>query len=359
MRASPNLLLLSALSLLTACGEPVVISDNVVTELVGAQRVDELAPRLVEGAVFVLTADRRGRRDNMDGWQIVSSDPAVLSLVPVPPDPEIDDDAIRYDAVALAPGEVEITVVDDVGEVRDAASTVVKRPDELRYFSRVHELIGEPLQVGVSGAPQVVVGGEGTFEVRYFAEGERLYGLAPLAGLSGEGVLVGAPTASLGLDRQYISLSAEAAGPQEIQLVINGREVGRLDVAFVEPYEVASVVLDGDDESEAEAGDALSVIALTNDAAGEPIFGSRCLWTVGGAPITGEGERLGYNYNPDHERRVSGSCEDVEADIVVHGEEFAASLSSSVGCSVVSGGAVSLGGLVAAGLALLRRRREA
>ena len=56
MRALPNVLLLSALSTLSACGEPVVISDNIVTEFVGAQRVDELAPLLVEGAVFVLTA---------------------------------------------------------------------------------------------------------------------------------------------------------------------------------------------------------------------------------------------------------------------------------------------------------------
>ncbi len=359
MRACPNVLLLSALATLVACGEPVVITDNVVTEFIGAKRVDELAPRLVEGAEFVLSADRRGRRDNMDAWQIVSSDQNVLSLVPVPPDPETDDDAISYDAVALAPGEVEITVLDDEGEVRDAASVVVKRPDELRYFSRVHELAGEPLQVGVSAAPQVVVGGEGTFEVRYYAEGERLYGLAPLAGLSAEGVLVGAPQASLGLDRQYISLSAEAAGAQQVQLAINGLEVGVLDVAFVEPYEVASVHLDGDDEDEAESGDPLSVIALTTDAAGEPIFGSRCAWSLAGAPITGEGERLGYTYNPDHERRVTGSCEGVAADLVVHGDEFSASLSSSVGCSVVSGGAASLGGLVAAGLALLRRRRAA
>ncbi|MEY3209720.1 MAG: hypothetical protein RIT28_201 [Pseudomonadota bacterium] len=354
MRALPSVLLLSALS---ACGEPVVITDNVVTEFVGAKRVDELAPRLVEGAVFVLTADRRGRRDNMNAWQIVSSNPDVLRLVPVPPDPEVDDDAIRYDAVALAPGEVEITVLDDEGAVRDAASIVVQRPDELRFYSRVHELAGAPLQVGVEAPPQVVVGGEGTFEVRYFAEGERLYGLAPLAGLGAEGVLVGAPAASLGEDHQYISLSAEAAGPQQIQLVINGVEVGRLDVSFVEPYAVASVHLDGDDEAEAEPGDSLSVIALTTDAAGAPIFGSRCVWTVGEAPITGEGERLGYTYNPDHERRVRGDCDGVGAEIVVHGEDLAASLSSSVGCSVVSGGAASLGGLVAAGLALLRRRR--
>ena len=89
--------------------------------------------------------------------------------------------------------------------------------------------------------------------MQYFAEGERLYGLAPLAGLSAEGVLVGAPQASLGLDRQYISLSAEVAGPQVIQLVINGLEVGVLDVEFVEPYEVASVHLKGDDEGEAES----------------------------------------------------------------------------------------------------------
>lgn len=359
MRALPNVLLLSALSTLAACGEPVVITDNVVTEFVGAKRVDELAPRLVEGAAFVLTADRRGRRDNMDAWQIVSSDPAVLSLVAVPPDPETDDDAIRYDAVALAPGEVEITVLDDEGAVRDAASVVVKRPDTLRYHSRVHELAGEPLEVGVDSAPQVVVGGEGTFEVQYFAEGERLYGLAPLTGLSGEGVLVGAPEASLGIDRQYISLSAEAAGAQQVQLQINGLEVGVLDVEFVEPYEVASVHLDGDDEGEAESGDPLSVIALVTDAAGEPIFGSRCVWTLGGAPIMGEGERLGYTYNPDLERRVNGVCDGVESSVVVHGDDFSASLSSSVGCSVVTGGAASLGGLVVVGLALLRRRRAA
>jgi hypothetical protein len=182
MRAFPNVVLLSALAALVGCGEPVVITDNVVTDLTGAKRVDELAPLLVEGAEFVLTADRRGLRDDMSAWQIVSSDPTVLSLALVPPDPETDDGALRYDAVALAAGEVEITVLDEEGAVQDAASLVIKRPDALRFFSRVHALAGEPLEVGVEAPPLIVVGGEGTFEVQYFAEGERLYGLAPLAG---------------------------------------------------------------------------------------------------------------------------------------------------------------------------------
>lgn len=359
MRALSNVLLLSALAPLVACGEPVVITDNVVTEFVGAKRVDELAPRLVEGAVFVLTADRRGLRDDMSAWQIVSSDPSVLSLTAQVQDPESDGDILAYDAVAVAPGEAEIVVLDQDGEVQDAASLVVKRPDALRFYSRVHALAGEPLQVGVEAPPQVVVGGEGTFEVRYFAEGERLYGLAPLAGLSAEGVLVDAPAASLGVDQQYVTLSSSVAGPQQVQLVINGREVGVLDVAFVEPYEVASVRLDGDDEDEADSGEELSVLALTYDAAGEPIFGSRCAWSLGGAPVTGEGERLGYTYNPALERLLSADCEGVGSSLVVHGEDFLAQPSSSVGCSVVTGGAASLGGLVVAGLALLRRRRAA
>lgn len=358
MRAFPNVVLLSALTALAACGEPVVLRDNVVNEVVGARRVDELAPRLVEGAELVLIADRRGLLDDMADWQLVSSDPAVLSVAPQPQDPEADTDTLYYDAVALAPGEVTITVVDGDGEVRDSAAVVVMRPDELRFYSRTHALAGEPLRVGVEAPPQVVVGGEGTFEVRYFAEGERLYGLAPLAGLSAEGVLVDAPAVSLGVDEQYLTLSAAAAGLQSVQLVINGVEVGALDVEFVEPYEVASVNLDGGDEDEASTGDPLAVLALTYDAAGEPVFGSRCAWFIGDLIISGEGERLNYNYNAALERRVTGVCEGVQSSLVVHGDDFYAAPSSSVGCSASAGQAASFGGLVVAGLALLRRRRS-
>lgn len=359
MRAPLNLVLLAALSALLACGEPVVISDNVVTDVRGARRFDELAPRLVEGAELVISVDRRGLRDDVSAWRLVSSDPSVLQVTPQPQDPEADTDTLTYDAVALASGAVELTVLDDRGEVRDAASVLVKRPDALGFFSRVHALAGEPLEVGVDAPPQVVVGGEATFEVRYFAEGERLYGLAPLAGLSAEGVLIDAPAVSLGVDEQYLTVSAPVAGPQRVQLVINGVEVGAFDVEFVEPYAVASVHLDGDDEGAADAGDALDVLAFTTDAAGAPIFGARCAWSVGEAPVTGEGERLGYTYNPNLERRLSADCEGVQSSLVVHGDDFFASASSSVGCSAVPGAAASIGGLVVAALALSRRRREA
>ena len=142
MRALPNVLLLSALSALSACGEPVVISDNIVTEFVGAQRVDELAPLLDEGAVFVLTADRRGRRDNMNAWQIVSSDPSVLSLTPVPPDPEIDDAGVAADPDCDGlDGEIEAAVFvsarsgDDLADGR--ATTPVARPSSTTMRSTV------------------------------------------------------------------------------------------------------------------------------------------------------------------------------------------------------------------------------
>lgn len=334
-------------ALLTGCGERVRFSDSIGTDpLIGA---GPLVGDYVLGATFSLEARRPGLR-TLRGWTLSSSDPEVLRLT----EHTYEDKRIAAQAYALGLGEAQVELRDPSGELEASAPVYVGFPDALELHSYARALVGQPSELGDQTPLQVLVNGTGTFETRFFEGDRRLYGKTTLSGTAPD-VEVGAPSASLGVDSQYLTLTPLVEGEHEVSLVIEAQPLGTVSFTAV-PYDaVSSLELSGTEADDPSQDSVQNVVAELRDASQQPIFGALCSWTLDNRPLEGVNDRVMYSYDRRDERALVAECDGFTASSVIHGYDVRVVGTSNVGCSTAPEGALGLAAALAA-LGVRRRR---
>jgi hypothetical protein len=287
-RASPPCpaLWLAAATLATACTSgpaedsphEVVVTDSLTA--LGSEGPGEL-PRFATGTRFELVLSSEATLE--DGWVIAAADPDILSVEPTV---RIDDVAAEADAQAIAAGETTIEAYDEADRI--AASV----PVQVRDVDRV-------ALTTVSGSFAYAVGER----VRLLADNDMNLAIDYVGGdelLAGRGLLeVESETdlARIGLlgarPDEGLHVRALPSGSYTVQLRINGRDAGALEVISVEPADV-ELVLQGPDQDSGEH--ACAWVAL-EDAVERRVFADLAVWTSDGERL-GEGDMLCIAVDP-------------------------------------------------------------
>lgn len=348
---------------LAGCGADFQFSDSVDLNLdfrLLARDNDRLNTPYVAGAKMDLYADDVRPRHETDfgDWSLASSDPDVLRIDLVEVDSD-DPDHVRAEAVAVGQGVADLLLLDASGDVVSSTEVPVRFPDRVELLAAAPVFLGrEDIPADIS-SPRVLVDGEATFLVRYYEGEQRLYGNGTLEVEPGEGVDAWTDRSYMFEDRDWLGVVPEEVGSHTVDLLAAGRRFTDVEVDGVGPEAVAYVGLHGQDESKAESGDTLLVIAQAYDEASERIFGVEYSWDLAGRDEPGLGDMFRYEYDPEALSTLGANFEDARAEAEIRGVEGYVDSSNDVGCSVAKRGRTPLGGLGLLALVGFVRRRAA
>lgn len=335
--------------LLAACGEPVRFADSISNDPllgVGTYKGD-----YVLGATFQVSARRPGLRSIAD-WRLRSADPAVLEVVVDQRQPK----ELSGQAYAPGLGDTELQLITSDGELEGSAPVHVGFPDTIELHSRARALVGRPSELGEERPVQVLVGGTGTFETRFFEGERRLYGKTTLVGVA-EHVEVGAPSSTAGDDTQYLTLTPASAGEHTVELFIEALPLSTLTFTALEYEDVRALRLFGTEDEDSSRDSVEDVVAELRDAEDNPVFGAVCWWSLDGRTLEGRADRVTYTYDRDAERALVAECDGFTASRVIHGVDVQVVGTSNVGCSSAPAQGGALGLLLALGTLRRRTRR--
>ncbi|MBN2799394.1 MAG: hypothetical protein JXX28_09630 [Deltaproteobacteria bacterium] len=358
--------LLFALPLLAACGasDPRLV-DDVDTDwdflsalLLGEGSEDALHGPYVQGASFsVWVFPPQDQGTHLEGYQVRSEDLSVMSIEAQTYQLAGDDtsDAIHVELRAAEAGTTDLILVDSEGAEVRRVTVEVGFPDRLELFA------AGPLFASLGDqsapAPQVLVGGTGTFQVRYYQGDTLLSGNGTLTVDATEDLQAGVAQSFLFEDREWLQVSPLAAGQHGVALYVDGVAAGQVDVDAVDVDAVARVeLLSAEPAEEAQEGDPGVVLAQAFDADDAPIYGLDYDWTLGGVTQDGQGDLFRYTVDPDATTDLVASFGDLSDSGSIDGVEGYVGSSNETGCSSVGAG-LSLWGLLA--LPWMRRRRAA
>lgn len=319
---------------LTACGGGLEFTDDVDLTLDLAPRSPFADPGLhtpyVRGAPVTIRV-HSGARRRLAGAAVVSSDEDVFSVLSVAPAPEDEEEVLVVEGRAAGAGVAELQVLHD-GEVWGAVEVEVGFPTR----SELHA--SGPMFVdldGLEAVPKVLVDGTATFQVRYFDGDRELYGNDTLTVASGEEVLAQTEQTWLFENREWVRVTPTTAGLHEVDLFVDGELLETVEVEAVLTEAVDEIAIFGRDESQAEAGDWMVLLAQ-GSGGGDRIFGGTCTWVVDGVEQPGEGDLFRYEYLPDSEASVVAAFGDLEASVVANVGEGYVDSSNGVGCNAAA-----------------------
>ena len=344
------ILAIPALLTLTGCGPDVTLADDFDIDFDFSLRAsDALHAPYVRGAHVRLRARTDDEGTDTSQWSIRSRNPAVLAPL---------DPAQEHQFLAESAGTAEVQVLDVDDSVLHAAVIEVAVPD--RATLQAHA----PMFVGRNDPPvgdrvTVLAGGSATFLVRYWQGDRELHGNGVLTAAADATVAVQAQTSFLVENREWLTVTPGEPGDHVVQIFADGVPVGALAVHVVTAEAVEAILLTGQDESQAKAGDALTVLAEAFDLDGNPVYGVDFGWDLDGAPEQGQGDLYTYEYRPSRTRTLCARFNTSEAAATIHAGIGGVGTSNTVGCSTGSAHSPSALALVLTVLAatvLLRRR---
>lgn len=313
---------------------------------------DEVHSPYVIGAEFSVRA-HAVRGEDFTGWQIRSSDPGVLAVTMRSGEPGFADVA------TMSEGEATIELYDADGNLVHAEDVEVRAPAAADLLWHGSLLLDYPEEDAVVGDANILVGGTGTFLVRWRDEqGRRLNGNGTLHATS-EGLGVNIAQSYLFEDRDWLQLTALEEGTFTV-------EVGAGDLPPIASFTVTAVadiegiVLEGEPEAGAETGQWLVVVATGVGADGQPIYGVEYTWDVEGEALLETGDLLRYEYDPNIPVMVGASYGDQYAQTMIRASTFDVDSTNDIGCSAAGASAVpmaSLPLLIAIGLIWRARKR--
>jgi hypothetical protein len=356
------------LLLLTGCGrDPFWYTDDVdfdfdfVTDAIalalGTTPGDDLETPYVRGTTVTIFAHTR-RDGRFEDWSVQSADPDVFEVVSSTFLGEDSEGILAVEIHTTGAGEADLELLDAGGDVRDGVPVEVAFPDRVELHAAGPLFVGNPAVDTLSLQPQVLVGGTATFQVRYF------WGDVQLAGrqvLSVDAIGAVTPVVEhtwLFEDRDWLQVTPVSAGPQDLDVLVDGEVVDTVTIDGVEADAVDRVEIFGRDEAGAEEGQWLVVLAQAFDVADEPVYGIEYTWDVNGAAEPGQGDLYRYEFDPASQDDVTASFGDWSADATIHAGEGYVDSSNNVGCTTTG---TSPAGLllivVAAGFQPAARRR--
>lgn len=315
---------------------------------------DELHTPYVAGADFSLFTTGVDE-DDREGWSIESADPSILRV-----DSTADGAA---DVTATGAGETTIIVRDERGTARHEAPIEVRQANRAELFAHGGLIIGRPELQEDWDTIHVLVGGQATFEVRWFDGEERLFGHGALSATSSTGEVIVEPRRTfLFEDREWVTFSPQSPGEHEVTLLANGTAVRTVRVVGVEAGAVDHVELHGMDESAARDGDLLTVLAQAYDAEERAIFGVEFAWDLDGNTEDGFGDLYRYTFRPGTTHMLGAHFGELDVQAMIQGEEGFVDSTNRLFCSVTHVGLRTAGfplaSLLVLALVLRRRRRS-
>jgi hypothetical protein len=291
----------------TGCmpGDEVSFSDDLDFHLnlgIWEAPADDLHQPYVQGTSVSIWMQVHGQGLNVLDAVPISTDESVFEIV----SSWSDIDTIYVEGFARGPGsaELEVFASDDLESVIASAPLEVRAPDAIELHAAGNVLIGlDGDPADLDGATRIAVGGTTTFLVRYTHGGTRLYGndvLEPI--VVGPGISTDIQQTYLFENDEWLQLTLNASGLQEVELRVGGEWVETILVRGVSPEDVKSFELVGQAESSAHSGQILRVLARAEDGAGQRVHGMTFGWTLAGAPIAGSGDIYQYTYDPSAAR---------------------------------------------------------
>lgn len=277
---------------------------------------DDLHQPYVQGTSVGIWVQAHGHGLNLLDAVPVSTDESVFEIV----SSWSDLDTVYVEGFARGHGsaELEVFATDDLENVIASAPLEVRAPNAIELHPAGRVLIGlDGDPVDLDGATRIAVGGTTTFLVRYTHEGTRLYGndvLEPI--VVGSGISTDLKQTYLFENDEWLQLTPNASGLQEVELRVGGEWVESILVRGVSPEDVETFELVGQSESGAHSGQILRVLARAEDDAGQRVHGMTFGWTLAGNPIAGSGDIYQYTYDPSASRtRLAANAIGLSRDI--------------------------------------------
>jgi MYXO-CTERM domain-containing protein len=351
--------------LLGGCTSEIAFTDSVSSRYLQAtpraEFGDELSTPYVLGSEFTVHVEDRQRDENMVGWTVRVTDPAVLTLR----DPEprwLDKHTLALDVKASGVGSAELLLVDASGEIKGSAAVEVRMPTRVKLYATAIAALENADFRGETPHPRVLTGGTASFAVQYLADDLLLQGSTDLK-LAHEPTIVAEVVHSqLADNRDILQLTVGDPGRDTIGLWLGEWSLGTVDVEVVGPSEVAAIDLIEHKGSvhEDEEGDWLVVAQAYNEMR-QPIYGVGFEWSFPDRSFEQVGDILIYEYDPDPSKRkdVVARAAGREAKIslpAADGEVYTSN-DEAFNCSVGERSGAPLWAMVLLACAGLRRRR--
>jgi hypothetical protein len=351
--------LLLLLTALAACGRTVTVTDDFdltwdfkVTPF--DRYVDKLHSPYVRGTQLTIWVTSDDDSDKVQNWEVVSSDPGVLMMM----DQEFDGTSLGVHALAVGEGPVDLAVIDDHGERVGHGKAEVALPDEVQLAAHGYLIVGQDDRAPVSEA-RIALNDTATYLVRYYQGGRELYGNSVLTATVENGVVAEPKQSYLFEKREWLSLTAGAAGPSTTQLLVDGTHISDVQVVSVPATDITDVAVIAQSEQGASNGQWLVVLAQATDTLGRNVFGVDYNWVVNGNAQTADGDLYRYQF-------TKGDNEVLEVEraghtdlVNIQSDRGYVDNSNRVGCAAAGGGTLQLGVLALAWCVRRRRRRSA
>ncbi len=352
--------------LATGCNvDPVYFTDDVDLSFDFIQQLLPMFPGAdmthgpyVVGSSFRVFVNTQRSTQSMAAWSCESSDPSVFTVnaVSFNRGESADTDWLAVDVTMVGDGEADLVVLDG-DRVVDTTIIDARVPDSAELHAAA------PLFVDTGGlvptrsdSPQILTGGQATYEVRWFQGGEPIHGHGALSVDAGGEVEVTTEQTWFFESRDWIHVFPLNDGPATFTLRSYGFDVQDVTIHGVSAESVAQIDVFGGQENGAEEGAWLGLMAQATDARGEPIHGVDFAWDRDGVEEYGVGDLYRYEFAPLEEVPMKARFGDVASDeVVIHAAGGYVDSSNYVGCDSSTVGPTALLGLV--GLALARRRR--
>lgn len=338
------------------------------TPLVGPSNA--LNSPYIEGSSMRIYVHSTNNKEDFSGWRVTSSAPDVFAVDSVVRDTSSTQDALVYClGHALRPGDAQLQVLDENGQIVGGDLVQVRRPDEIQLLAHGLLLVGRNGSEARVTDLRVVADGTATYLARYFAGGIELHGNGALS-VSG-GVIQGQPGGVAQVarsfifeDRDWLQVSPQMVGSGTVALDVNGTPFGSVPVVSVPGTDVTSIRILGQDESSHKQDDWMVAFAQAADGAGRAIYGVEYKWSLDQTAQTGLGDLYRYHYKPQLPKMLSASFGSMAAQAMIHADKGYVDSTNRVGCQAAptSGrhrsttAPLALALLV--GIALLRSRRR-
>jgi MYXO-CTERM domain-containing protein len=346
-----------ALALVSAaCGPTYSMTDDIDLTfdfaLTPRRFEDNLHSPYVRGAALTLFAHSSDDKEDLQGWSIESSDPAVFRIDGVVTSGGLD---LAVHGEAVSEGTAMLTLRDPRGHAVGYGVAEVRLPDAIELDSHGSLILGRDDEARVTEA-RVLAGGAATYLVRYFQGGRELHGNGVLSVDAPAGVTAEPRMTFLLEDREWLTLHTTAAGAGSMRLLADGVAATTLPVVVVSESAIADVVVLTEPESGHKDGDWLAALAQAYDSSGTRIFGVDYQWNVNGVAQQGDGDLYRYQFKAGQHAMVQAQRGAHTDAAQIQSQGGFVGSTNVVVCSAGGGGSLIIG-LVGLGLVTVRRRR--
>jgi MYXO-CTERM domain-containing protein len=338
-----------------ACGPTYSMTDDVDLTwdfaLTPRRFDDNLHSPYVRGAAVTVFAHSSDDKEDLRGWSIESSDPAVFRI-----DGAVDSGGrdLAMQGQAVGEGTAALTLRDPRGHAVGHGVAEVRLPDAIELDAHGSLILGRDDEAAVKEA-RVLEGGAATYLVRYFQGGRELHGNGVLSADVPAGMTAEPRTTFLFESREWLTLNTTAVGTGSMQLVADGVAAAMLPVVVVPESDIADVVVLTEPEKGHKDGDWLAALAQAYDASGARIFGVDYQWNVGGAAQQADGDLYRYQFKAGQYTMVRAQRGTHADQAQIQSEGGFVDSTNHVGCAAGGGGSLAVG-LVGLGLVVVRRR---